>query len=61
LAGRDEEAAALLRRALNTFTNQRERIAGIIDGAPPLARAVLQPALESTLRKRTADHVHRPE
>jgi O-antigen ligase len=46
LAGRDAEAVALLKRALATYKNQRERIAGVIAGAPPPARSVLQEAFD---------------
>ncbi len=47
LAGRDEAAVALLAQGLKASRAQRQKIAGIINEAPPAARSVLRPLLGS--------------
>ena len=49
LAGRDEEAVSLIRKAVQTFGNQRGEIADTIRSAPVEAGAVLAPTLSEKL------------
>ena len=48
LAGRDDEARALLERGLMTFTTGRNVFTDMIGAAPARARDVLQPVLQKT-------------
>jgi hypothetical protein len=51
LGGRDDEARALLWRALHTCTNERHLLANLIMYSPPEAQAVLDPVFRDLAQR----------